>query len=396
MTESVDITKNPVIPSKEECDQSLEVIRKVVRDTWQEFDNIDNIDLYPYPSHDHNHCSSTENVLRDIFHDEQVSSLDDLEMFLLKAAIWLHDIGMQPKILSEDTGKNFSDPGEAENIFQKVRKEHAQRSVKYIEENITKLKLEKLAPEYIELLKAICKVHGHRAHQELYQLKWIQHRVRTQLLVAYLRLADALHIPPEPDPSAFKKFLSLGIDTVSRFHWLKSKYALEVTCDPINFTIIIFLRRPKDIEADQMQPIVELVCKTLQDELDSIKEILSKGGVVFYSEVKGYSEIVTNMNLADVSELQELLANLQLYDTTMTPSARAVIDNVFQQILMFIGKDGYRVPPDQAVEYMDEYCKNALTDILDKRPCYVFLRKVSGMLETILGSDMEDDEKPNW
>ena len=385
--------KPPKIPPKNVCDKKLDTIRKYATKIWQDFRKIKNIDLYPYPSHDHNHCLSTEKVLDELIPKNNWKKLHYFEIFLLKASIWLHDIGMQPKILDEDEKVNFSNPRKAQSWFQKIRGKHAQRSVTFIDENLKELGLDDLEDAYINILQELCIAHGHRAHQKLYQLEWIQDNIRMQLLIAYLRLADALHIPQAPDPRAFKKFLSIGIDTVSRFHWLKSKYGNRIKCDPVNFKINFFLKHPKGIRRKEMQPIVDLVIKTLQDELDSIKEILSKGGVSFYSTVDGSSKPVATMNKADADELRELLANLRLYDTKMTPSARAVIDSVFQQIIMFIGENEDDVPPDQALEYLDEYLKKALNDILRKRPCYVFLRRVFEFIETKIGSDESDAEK---
>jgi translation initiation factor 2B subunit (eIF-2B alpha/beta/delta family) len=380
-------------PRKNKCDQILDTIRKQVTKKWHDFRTIENIDLYPYPSHDHNHCRSTEKVLDELIPEENWKKLDYFEIFLLKASIWLHDIGMQPKILDEDEKVNFSNPKKAQSYFQEIRGKHAQRSAIFIDERLKDLDLDDLGDAYIDILKKICLAHGHRAHQKLHQLKWIQDNIRIQLLIAYLRLADALHIPRAPDPRALKKFLSIGIDTVSRFHWLKSKYGNRIMCDPVNFKINFLLKHPKGIKKREMQHIVDLVVKTLQDELDSIKEILSKGGVSFYSTVDGSSKAVATMNVADADELQELLANLKLYDTKMTPSARAVIDSVFQQIIMFIGKNEDDVPPEQALEYLDEYLKKALNDVLRKRPCYVFLRRVFEFIETKIGSDESDMEK---
>lgn len=384
-------------------ESKLAQIRDIVKKEWKKFKKIKNINLYPFPSHDHEHCASTEKMLDELIFgsdkddsrlnknvDKILAKLSQEEVFLLIAATWLHDIGMQPKLLTKDENEDISDPKAAQKWFQKVRSRHAQRSAEYIDENIDKLQLNDF--EYIEILKAMCKAHGHRAHQALNRLDWFENNVRVQLLVAYQRLADALHIPQKPDTSKFKKFLSLGVDTVSRFHWLRSRYAEKIECDPENFEIIIVLKKPGKMESKKIEPLVLLIRQTLRDELDSVKEILSKGGVTFYSKVECVPHPKgTRMNSADQTELNLLLANLQLYDTTMTPSARSVIDNVFHQINVFLGPESN--PEPDAIKYLNSYLGNALKDILEQRPCYVFLRKVYILLDTILGSKENDTKK---
>jgi len=55
-------------------------------------------------------------------------------------------------------------------------------------------------------------------------------------------------------------------------------------------------------------------------------------------------------------QLEDILANIQLFDTTLTPSASMVIDNVFTHIKLFIGPEDPPKDPDE--DCTSSYCDN--------------------------------------
>jgi translation initiation factor 2B subunit (eIF-2B alpha/beta/delta family) len=136
-----------------------------------------------------------------------------------------------------------------------------------------------------------------------------------------------------------------------------------------------------------MKPLEDVLKNEVQDELDSIKDILSKGGLSLYLIVECISTTFLNMTGDDERQLKELLRNIELFDPTLTPNASAVIDNVLKQIKLFLEPSS---KPDESIRYLDDYKKNVLADILEKRPCHVFLWKIADMLEEKLKTSTND------
>lgn len=236
----------------------------------------------------------------------------------------------------------------------------------------------------------MCKLHRHKAYKELYSEPWIEDDVRRPLLIAYLRLADALHIPQRAEAREFKIYLSFGMGPISRFHWFKSTYAHNIRILPNEFKIIIVLKRPPSISMEDMQPLNDLLKREVQDELDSVKDILSKGGISLYLTVECTSTQVLSMSENDERQLKELLRNIELFDPTLTPNASSVIDNALRQIKLFFEPPS---EPDESIRYLNDYRTKVLADILEKRPCHVFLWKIADMLEEKLKANISNEER---
>lgn len=342
---------------------------------------------YPYLPHDDTHCERVEERIYQLIPKEKFKQpLSQEEIFLLLASVWLHDVGMCPELFEYDK-REPRDLEETKDRNSKVRKEHAERSEKYVKENGERLRLTDIE---INHLMRICKLHRHKAYKELYSEQWIEDNVRRPLLIAYLRFADALHIPQRAEAKEFKLYLSFGMGSISRFHWFKSTYAHNISILPNEFKIVIVLKRPPTILAEDMQPLEDLLQREVQDELDSIKDILSKGSISLYLTVECTSIEVLNMSEKDERQLKELLGNIELFDPTLTPNASSVINNALRQIKLFLEPPSN---PDESIKYLNDYRTKVLADILEKRPCHVFLWKIADMLDEKLKSNMSNIER---
>lgn len=351
--------------------------------------------LYPYTPHDNSHCEKVEELLYKLIEPEKIKEkLTSEEIFLLLASIWLHDIGMKPHLFIDDPSEDdYRGISSTFDYDKTIRENHAERSERYVEENGNDLGL---TEDEIRHIGAMCLLHRHRAYKELYKQDWetkLPPKIRIQLLIAYLRLADALHIPDKADTTEFKIYMSLGLDTTSRYHWFRSKYAKDIKIDEENHKITILLRIPEyhqDYWTKKLEPLKKALITGVQDELDSIKDILFKGGICVYTTIDCDAAPDKTLKEDDAQQLKELLNNIELFDPMWTPNASSVINTVLKQTQLFIRlKDA-----NKSVKYLDDYTKNALKEIIEKRPCHIFLLRIYYLLiETLQNTGITNEEK---
>lgn len=335
---------------------------------------------YPYTPHDHTHNIRVEEVLYKLFPPEELNErLSTEDIFLLLASVWLHDIGMIPKLFPEDKEPRGKD--ETIKWDKKVRNEHERRTERYIRENREILEL---TDEEANALIEICRYHRYKKYKELQEFakenwEWDISGIpiHIPLLTACLRLADALHIPRRADVREFKIYMALGLDVISKIHWLKSKYAWKISPIRDMFKISIVLKKPPGYPDERMEPLRRTIEVELQDEVDAVREILIKGGLPVYLTVECECSEFRMMNHRDAEELEELLTDIELFDPTMSPNATSVIDIVLKQITLILD------PIDKcgSISLLNDYKTNVLDVIVKDRPCHVFLWKVKDLLD---------------
>lgn len=374
-------------------DKRLQTIREIVRNAWKRGTPIPWI-----TDHGVQHCQNVENLIHEVLPQDKMNTLELQERFLLLAAAWLHDIGMNASLFAsapENGDKTVEEIGgladeDRDRYFKGVRNEHAERSARYASE----------APFHLEphergALEHLCRLHRYKAYGELHRMGWrTDEGVRLPLLVAYLRVADALHIPRREDTDArdYVKYLALGMDHKTKFHWLKSRYARSVKATPDDFSVTIKLRRPKGVEPDdwarETSPLAKVIVREVQDELDAVEDILGKGGLAFYRTVKCEPTDEVNAEAwtdADIGQLRELTGNIGLFSPTLTPNAGEVSNSVLDTISVLAeGRD--------AVSLLARYRENVLADLLRTRPCHVFLSKIQSGLDARLSDATTPDE----
>ncbi len=335
---------------------------------------------YPYTPHDHTHNIRVEEILYKLFPPEELNEkLSSEDLFLLLVSVWLHDIGMIPKLFPED--KEPRGKEETVKWDKKVREEHEERTTKYIRE---KKDILRLTDDEANALIEICMRHRYKKYKELQAFakenwEWdiSSIPVHIPLLTVCLRLADALHIPHRADDRKFKTYMALGLDVISKIHWLKSKYAWEITPIRDMFKISIVLKKPPQYPDKRMEPLRRTIEIELQDEVDAVREILIKGSLPVYLTVECKYREYKNMDPKDVKELEELLTDIELFDPTMSPNATSVIDIVLRQITLILD------PTDKcgSISLLNDYKTNVLDAIVKDRPCHVFLWKVKDLLD---------------
>ena len=340
----------------------------------------------PYTPHDEWHSLKIEEKLSTLLPDKDKEAIDDAfsddEKFLLLAAVWLHDIGMIPDLLHD----NIMDASE-------LRKKHAKRASDYILEHCDDFGLLR---QECEDLATICALHrrAERIPDDLND--------KLRLIIAYLRLADALQIPDRASVVEIKEHLEFGMDPVSKYHWLKSFFVRSIGPSEEKkegFKIIVEFKKPLewDGNAEQdMSPLLEILITELKDELDAVKDILMEGQIKYnlpaYIDI-GYKFGSVSLTDNEKADLFDLLAIIALFNPVMSPNSGKVIDIVLSQIEKFadIGDT------DTSLKKLCEYWLHTLRPLLNDRPCHVYIKKVYERYESWLTADlirnMDKDEK---
>jgi hypothetical protein len=138
------------------------------------------------------------------------AKLNDDEVFVLSAAVWLHDVGMMVAKDNED-----------ENVTRKL---HNIRSYEYIIRNHQDLGLSQ-GDLYIPVARVA------KAHRDIdleddkyNNYTCFKDPIRLRLLSAILRIADALDVGNARAPDEVREKLSMSFTKENEFHWIKHKY----------------------------------------------------------------------------------------------------------------------------------------------------------------------------
>jgi translation initiation factor 2B subunit (eIF-2B alpha/beta/delta family) len=370
---------------------------------------------FPFTIHDATHCLNVEYYIYKSIPVEKINSLRPREKFLLIASVWLHDIGMIPTLFWDKSKYSFSkypskeklkelvnqerDPADLDLIKREedtlsylkfIRENHSDRSGLFIRCNKEILQLEKdyvsssleNFSDDIDLISQICELHPRKASEKLEEKNsadWIASQIRTPLLIGYLRLADALHIPDKGEETDFLNFLSMGLDTETQYHWFKSEFTKKIIPLPKEHKIIVFIKIPgspqKKISKEEWTKLIEplqiTVKNELQDELDSIKDILCKGGISFYSviETRAAVDVALNKDYL-IEKYRQMLKNIDLlFNTSKAPSSSLIAGNIVKTIglLLEIQEKDKKIEMDKQIRNLKRYYKNVLQDEMEKK-----------------------------
>lgn len=345
----------------------------------------------PYTPHDAMHSLKIEEILSKLLPDDDNKAIDDTfseaEKFLLLAAVWLHDIGMIPDLLPD----NIKDAKE-------LRKMHAKRASDFI---LTHCEGDNgdsfgLFRRGCEDLATICALHrrADRIPNDLND--------KIRLIIAYLRLADALQIPERAPVNDLKEQLEFGMDPVSKYHWLKSFFVKDVIIPEgknERFKIIIVFKKPLDWQRnaeEDMSPLVDTLLTELRDELDAVKDILMEGQIKY--NLPAYIDLDYKFDpvaLTDdeKADLYDLLAIIELFNPTISPNSGRVTDIVLGQIEKFADISN----TETSLKKICGYWLHTLRPLLNDRPCHVYIKKVYERYKKYLTAveirQMDENEK---
>jgi translation initiation factor 2B subunit (eIF-2B alpha/beta/delta family) len=365
---------------------------------------------YPYTLHDLRHIEGVEDQIYELFHiyyDERANKvvkdgnykknpMSKKEWFFLLASVWLHDIGMIPKL---EIPHNINDLKPRDIQWRSrngeitwnrhIRDFHSVYSCRYIEEKYSNLGLD---PDEKNNIIEIVKHHRYKDYQKVHQLTWPRRQTsepRIPLLIAYLRLADNLQIPL-PRNRDFQFYMAMGLDAGERFHWFKSIFALSVEYFPEEYKIKIIFKRPEEMDNKELKPLMDAIQTNAQNELDAVKDILARGIFPFYLKIECDSKQVSLGN-TEKQELRECLSNLHLFNPALTPNAGSVADTILGQLNYYLNNQD--LVNEAGTYYFKDYLKNILKDMKEKRPCHVALHTIYNTICDILNKNVTEEEK---
>jgi len=251
-----------------------------------------------YTAHDFSHCQAVEENLNWLILDDVKDKMNPYEIFFLIIASWFHDWGM--------IGEESEDSDE-------VRMTHHIRTQEYFERRYNDLGLNE---HEARIIGKICK--GHRKSdlhsKEFDETLFSQNnRIRVNFLAAVLRIADECDVthnrtpeivynsinPKNKSEKEFKKHLSItGVGQFDEKH---------------KIIISAIAKDPMGAKA------VREVKQKIQEELDSVKSILSRNGlsldiVDLRLETRGFIDKPIQFEV-NKGKIIDILIGTHLYDS---------------------------------------------------------------------------------
>ncbi|KGK91407.1 hypothetical protein DP73_03850 [Desulfosporosinus sp. HMP52] len=384
----------------------LDIIRDNVTKMWKRpYEKP----LAYYTTHGPNHCYAVENLIYKLI--PGFANLREEERFYLLASAWLHDIGMIRSVANElNMERHGSELNETE-----IREQHHNTSEKFIIEHYDQCGLDhKISnidhTEDKQIIAKICKYH--RRREDINEcpdtLTVRNEEYRVQLLAAYLRLADALHMDSSRAPDYdYAICLAYDIPAEIKMHWIKSKLVLGIILDSRKHTITVSFRipSPEQLKERNVDPkwisgkidyIIKDVLDDLRSELSSVMHILAKGGLSYYLDIK--VEKVTGYIERQI--LNDLLSMAINYDILRNPSASLLIDMVIMSIANISGyylkeKEAPRQVSKISIEVIKSELKRFLEQLNDNlvknRGCHFGLKKIADRCDALSKKYLQDD-----
>lgn len=239
-------------------DTSIRRMREVVEGIWRS------------PQHryftDHS-ITHSERILRYLWPLTRPCQpvLSDSEIYILVAAAYLHDIGMQSEKLGPD--------------FKENRRIHQELSVEMIET----LDLGVLPP-YKDDISLVVRAHRHvPLDADEYEGSHLDDDpVRPRLLGSLLRLADELELTHERVDLTRRNYQNPGLDAL--VHWYRHEYVRSVTVDGGTKRIQILYRFPKERRDECAYAVAEYVQGVIDDTLREINTYVWNAQAAFRLE----------------------------------------------------------------------------------------------------------------
>jgi translation initiation factor 2B subunit (eIF-2B alpha/beta/delta family) len=225
------------------------------------------------------------------------------------------------------------------------------------------------------ILEQTCKYHRRRL--DIRTCTERAGNIRVRMLAAYLRLADALHIDiSRTDEERYKLLLAAGMPWQDRFHWLKSRWVHSAVPNPDNHSILVSVfDAPEGSLKRGLLP--RLVENELREELDSVRDVLIRGGVSFFLDID-MGIIGCPTTPEECTELELVLSNIELENLS---SATDVANSVITTVIRLA-----EVSPDPYIAIQDY--RRQMSEVHRMRPSHALIGNV---LERITHATLEED-----
>jgi len=221
-----------------------------------------------YTDHGPGHSEAVIKILDKLTKGVELSEYED---FLLKCSAWLHDIGMLRR-----EGEN-TDNSE---VCNRIRKEHHKRSAEYISKHWREIGLSDETEAAI--IRWICYAHSSKVNinEVPEEISTAGENVRTRLLAALLRLADALdcredRLPPED----YRHLPQIPQESLKEYwkHEIVKKVEINRTGDRTRIYVEMLLKY-KDHKENN---VADKVKEKIEEELNSVRDVLERYNLHF-------------------------------------------------------------------------------------------------------------------
>ncbi len=329
-----------------------------------------------YTPHDTTHSKGVIEGIHKLIPDAQ-KVLSENEYFLLIASAWLHDIGMIPGLFQDDS-KVPDDKDE----YLRIRASHHLRSREYIIKEHNRFGLSEKEAKMVGL---ICKYH--RRREDITEVSNL-YDIRLQVLAAYLRLADAIHIDSsrvEEFQDLYNLLLAQGMPMESEMHWLRSFWIRSIEAKPDEAKIVVHFDFSKDEKVNDLSIIIDNAIMDLTEELDSCKDTLIKAGISCFIEVDHKYELAaSDITLA---KIKQVIAKLKMrYTASSSQLANIMIDTVNYLAVHYTGND------HEKIDMIKKYLETEVLEIRSDRPCHVLVSHIHKIVAGVIGDNNIDDE----
>jgi len=228
-----------------------------------------------YTDHSYEHSRRIVKHLGAMIPDKVIAQMNSLEVFVLLASAWLHDIGYAWKRIGK---------GEEPQDDSEIHRKHHELTSAYVKKNWNIL-IPALPPAVSERIADVCSCHRKVVdiEQKLPEkLVFIGAGtpVRVRLLSALLRLADAMDTDTQRAPELILDVQ--GLPEKSKREWRKSQLVEGVGYDVDKNSIIVSSR---DIQPDDDRKLFLEKCKDLYEEFHAVRDILNDDGGIRYTSM---------------------------------------------------------------------------------------------------------------
>jgi hypothetical protein len=253
------------------------------------------------------------------------NKLSDNEAFILYAACYLHDIGLQNQnventqtlneALSEE-GLNLIEWGqlplkEKQELIRRYHHKFSSEMVRNSVRNKNPIIGEYLNEKhYPSKIACLCEAHCLDTGSERYQELVIQSNgIRMDLLSALLRIADILDESRRRVDIDITQIASL--DQESQMHWWRHHYISDVVFDIHNYEITLWQDFPVGRRDEYRDIFGELQIKEIEKEMSRQQSVLYKGGIAWSLKTAEVPEVQSDSREAPDDVLKHILARTE-------------------------------------------------------------------------------------
>jgi translation initiation factor 2B subunit (eIF-2B alpha/beta/delta family) len=349
--------------------EKLKNIRKYAQKT---FERKDKTQLEPAIDHGTKHCESVENAIHHLIPKELYLELSTEERFFLLTAPWIYNIAW---FLDKDKNERLTTTKVQGQIIEWLKQVGNQDQLS-------------LDSQEARIFQQMFKHFSVKSNlEECPDMTFKSGIIRTSLLTAYFRLADAIHVDECGGPSNLFYFLD-NPDLGEFFHWLKGKLMLnlDILPKPGNNSIDLDINDHAHVEN-----LIEQINDDLKLYINSVRNTLVIAGITKYINLskKKYS------GPALLSDEKARLENLENeFQMAYSPNAGMLQYLYLSSLEQAARQDSESKRQYSEINNLQELAKT----VGSRRLCHVALNRYIAELDEIL-QKKENEKIPkilNW